>query len=148
MPEGAVYVSYSGGDLQAVTALSAALKAANITIWRDIDRHLVPGDDFEQTARKNIMACSYFLAVFSENTARQREGFYRREWRWAAERAEKLSNSGEPFVMPILIDATNVDESSPPESFLLLNASSAPGGIPDEKFINRLSALLAAKTDH
>ncbi len=140
MLAGAVYISGSGADTQAVTSLIAALKAAKITAWSPLGQRLAAGDDPDKTARQNIMACSCFVPVFSENTAQMRDSFYRREWKWAAERAQSFSNLGPPFVMPVCIDASKMDESSPPKSFLSLQASSAPGGIPNQEFVELLAA--------
>lgn len=135
-----IFISYSRGDLEAVKQFSAALGAAGITTWFDINR-LQAGDDYERKIRNNIQACSYFVPIFSRSTAERTEAFFRREWRWAAERAHGMADSA-IFVLPVMIDDVPVEDSHPPELFTRCNYASAPDGLPEDAFVARLQELL------
>jgi hypothetical protein len=87
MPDNAVFISYSREDLPAVQQIKAGLEAAGITTWFDMDR-LEVGDDYDRKIQRNIARCSYFIPVVSANTQRRLEGYFRREWSYAMDRAQ------------------------------------------------------------
>ena len=58
MPANAVFISYAREDLPAVQKLKAALDAAGIVTWFDLDR-LEGGDDYDHKIRANIARCSF-----------------------------------------------------------------------------------------
>lgn len=58
MPEHAIFISYAREDLPAVQRLKAALDAAGLTTWFDLDR-LESGDDYDRKIRGNIARCSF-----------------------------------------------------------------------------------------
>ena len=141
MPENAIFISYAREDLEAVQRLKAALDAAGLTTWFDLDR-LEGGDDYDRKIRANISRCSYFLPVISANTQRRQEAYFRREWSYAVDRARNMAD-GAVFVLPTCIDDTPEAEALVPELFRALHIVRLPGGEPPPEFLRRLQDLFS-----
>ena len=139
MPENAVFISYAREDLPAVQQLKAAMDAAGIVTWFDMDR-LEGGDDYDRKIRANIGRCSYFVPVISANTQRRHEAYFRREWSYAVDRARNIAD-GAMFVLPVCIDDTPEASALVPESFKALHIVRIPGGEPSPEFLRRLQDL-------
>ena len=88
--------------------IKAGLEAAGITTWFDMDR-LEGGDDYDRKIQRNIARCSYFIPVVSATTQRRLEGYFRREWSYAIDRARNMAD-GALFILPVTIDATGAGE--------------------------------------
>jgi hypothetical protein len=143
MPENAVFISYAREDLPAVQKLRAALAAAGLTTWFDMDR-LESGDDYDRKIRGNIARCSFFLPVVSATTQRRHEGYFRREWNYAVDRTYGMAD-GAVFVLPVCIDDTPEAAAIAPEKFKAVHFTRAPGGDPPPDFIRRLQELFNAR---
>jgi hypothetical protein len=143
MPENAVFISYAREDLPAVQKLKAALDAAGITTWFDMDR-LESGDDYDRKIRGNIARCSFFLPIVSATTQRRHEGYFRREWSYAVDRTRGMAD-GAVFILPICIDGTTEADAITPEKFKAVHFARLPGGEPQAEFTQRLRELFAAK---
>lgn len=143
MPDNAVFISYAREDLPAVQQLKAGLDAAGITTWFDIDR-LEAGDDYDRKIRNNIARCSYFIPVVSASTQRRLEGYFRREWSYAMDRARNMAD-GALFILPVSIDATNAAEALVPDKFKALHFTQLPGGQVAAEFAARLGDFMAAR---
>ncbi len=139
MPENAVFISYAREDLAAVQHLKAALDAAGITTWFDIDR-LEGGDDYDRKIRANIARCSFFVPVISAATQRRHEAYFRREWSYAVDRARNIADGG-MFILPVCIDDTPQGDALVPENFKALHIVRLPGGEPSPEFLHRLQDL-------
>jgi hypothetical protein len=139
MPENAVFISYAREDLPAVQKLKAALDAAGITTWFDMDR-LEGGDDYERKIRGNIARCSFFIPVVSATTQRRHEGFFRREWNHAVDRTRGMAD-GAVFILPVCLDDTTEADAVVPEKFKAVHFSRLPGGEPPPEFTRRLAEL-------
>jgi TIR domain/SIR2-like domain len=140
MPENAVFISYAREDLSAVQRLKAALDAAGLVTWFDLDR-LEGGDDYDHKIRSNIARCSYFVPVVSANTQRRHEGYFRREWSYAVDRTRNMAE-GAVFVLPVCIDDTSEADALVPDRFMSLHFARLPGGEPGAEFVRRLQDLL------
>ncbi len=143
MPEHAVFISYAREDLAAVQKLKAALDAAGVTTWFDMDR-LESGDDYDRKIRQNIARCAYFLPVVSATTQRRHEAYFRREWSYAVDRARNIAEGG-VFILPVCIDGTGEAEALVPERFKALHFTRAPGGEAPPEFARRLAELGARR---
>src|SRR3954470_10501160 len=143
MPENAVFISYAREDLSAVQKLRAALDAAGITTWFDMER-LESGDDYDRKIRGNIARCSFFLPVISATTQRRHEGYFRREWSYAVDRSRNIAE-GAVFILPVCIDATTESDALVPEKFKALHFTRAPGGEIAAEFARRIRELTAPK---
>jgi len=139
MPENAIFISYAREDLPAVQRLKAAMDAAGLTTWFDLDR-LEGGDDYDRKIRANIGRCSYFLPVISATTQRRHEAYFRREWSYAVDRARSIAE-GAVFILPVCIDDTAESEALVPELFKALHIVRMAGGEPPPEFLRRLQDL-------
>jgi hypothetical protein len=143
MPENAVFISYAREDLPAVQRMKAAMDAAGLTTWFDLDR-LEGGDDYDRKIRNNIARCSYFLPVVSRNTQRRLEAYFRREWSYAVDRSRNIAE-GAVFILPVCIDDTLEGEALVPEKFKALHMTRMPDGEPSAEFLGRLRDLLSGR---
>jgi hypothetical protein len=143
MPENAVFISYAREDLAAVQKLKAALDAAGITTWFDMDR-LEGGDDYDRKIRGNISRCAFFVPIVSATTQRRHEGYFRREWSYAVDRTRGMAD-GAVFVLPVCIDGTTEGDAIVPEKFKAVHFTRADGGEPPPEFVQRLGQFLSAR---
>ena len=143
MPDNAVFISYAREDLAAVQKLKAGLDAAGITTWFDLDR-LEGGDDYDRKIQRNIARCSYFVPVVSATTQRRLEGYFRREWSYAIDRARNIAE-GALFILPVCIDDTDVTAAHVPDKFKALNFTRVPGGEISPEFARRLQDFIKAR---
>jgi len=144
MPENAIFISYAREDLPAVQRLKAALDAAGLTTWFDLDR-LEGGDDYDRKIHANIGRCSFFLPVISATTQRRHEAYFRREWSYAVDRARNIAE-GAVFILPVCIDDTPEATALVPEKFKSLHISRLADGEPSPDFLRRLRELFSART--
>ena len=139
MPDRAVFISYAREDLAAVQRLKAALDAAGVATWFDMER-LESGDDYDRKIRQNISRCAFFVPVISATTQRRHEAYFRREWSYATDRARNIAE-GAVFILPVCIDATTEADALVPEKFKALHFTRMPGGEPPPEFARRLQEL-------
>jgi hypothetical protein len=144
MPENAVFISYARDDLPAVQQIKAGLEAVGITTWFDMDR-LEVGDDYDRKIRRNIAACSYFIPVVSAATQRRLEGYFRREWSYAIDRARNMADEA-LFILPVCVDSTNAGEALVPDKFKALHFTQLPDGRVSSEFAQRLSNFMRARS--
>src|SRR6185437_8090789 len=143
MPDHAVFISYAREDLPAVQQLKAGLEAAGVTTWFDMDR-LESGDDFDRKIQRNIARCSYFIPVVSATTQRRLEGYFRREWSYALDRARNMAD-GALFILPVTVDDTNGGDAQVPDKFKAVHFTRLPGGEITPEFARHLQALLSSR---
>ncbi len=143
MPDNAVFISYAREDLPAVQKLKAGLDASGVITWFDLDR-LEGGDDYDRKIQRNIARCSYFVPVVSATTQRRLEGYFRREWSYAIDRARNIAE-GALFILPVCIDDTDVAAAHVPDKFKALNFTRLPGGEASPEFTRRLQDFITAR---
>jgi hypothetical protein len=143
MPDNAVFVSYAREDLPAVQRIKAGLEAAGITTWFDMDR-LQAGDDYDRKIQRNIQRCSYFIPVISATTQSRLEGYFRREWSYALDRARNMAD-GALFLLPVSLDGTGPEQAHVPERFKALHFTQLPGGQVTLEFAQRLAEFLRGR---
>jgi hypothetical protein len=140
MSPGAVFISYAHEDQAAARRLRDFLEEeAGIDVWFD-SRQLEAGDDWGHKIRRNIKSCSYFLPVISTVARNRAEGYFRREWSLAAERAMDFADSV-PFIIPIAIDETREEADGVPERFRQTQWIRLPSGAGNEDFRRRMISL-------
>ena len=144
MPENAVFISYAREDLAAVQRLKAGLDAAGIRTWFDLDR-LEGGDDYDRKIQRNIARCSYFVPVISATTERRLEGYFRREWSYALDRARNIADDA-LFIVPVCVDDTNAVTAHVPDKFKALHVTRLPDGEVTPEFTRHLHDFLSART--
>jgi len=141
MTPGAIFISYAHEDQAAARRLRDFLEEeAGVDVWLDT-RELEAGDDWGRKIRRNIKSCSYFMPLISAAATRRDEGYFRREWSLAVERAMDIADSV-PFIIPVAIDDTDEDAESLPDRFLRAQWVRLPGGAGSEDFRRRMVALV------
>jgi hypothetical protein len=138
MPFGAILISAVLEDLDAAKVLRAALDQAGIIVWFDIER-LKAGKDVRSESRENVERCSFCVPIVSANTKKS-EGYFRLEWHYANERAMSFA-PGEPFILPVVIDDTRLEDANVPSHFTTLMWTRCPNGRPPQSFVERLREL-------
>jgi hypothetical protein len=144
MPDNAVFISYAREDLGAVQQIKAGLEAAGITTWFDIDR-LEVGDHYDHKIQRNVARCSYFIPIVSATTQRRLEGYFRREWSYAMDRARNMAD-GALFILPVSIDDTTAAEALVPDKFKALHFTQLRGGQVSPEFAQRLADFMRARS--
>lgn len=139
MPPDSIFISYSRSDIEAVKALKAAFDHQGLPVWFDLEQ-LAVGDDYQDRIRRNIRACSYFIPVISSAALERDEAFFYREWAWALDRRMGMG-PGALFILPVIIDDTPLNHPRITEFANTCDIARLVGGIPDEKFLNRLAEL-------
>jgi hypothetical protein len=141
MEAGAIFISYTHEDQGAARRLRDFLEEeAGVDVWLD-RRRLGAGDDWDHKIRRNVKNCSYFMPVISSAATRRQEGYFRREWAWAAERAMDFADSAS-FIIPVVIDDTPEHADGVPERFRRPQWTRLPGGVGTEEFRRRMIALV------
>ncbi len=143
MPENAIFISYAREDLPAVQRLKAAMDAAGLTTWFDLDR-LEGGDDYDRKINANIGRCSFFVPVISATTQRRHEAYFRREWSYAVDRTRNIAEGG-VFILPVCIDDTPEANALVPDKFKALHITRMPDGEPSPEFLRRLKDLFSGR---
>jgi TolB-like protein/Flp pilus assembly protein TadD len=116
------------------------LRAAGIEVWFD-QNELVGGDAWDAKIRKQIKDCALFVPVISAATQARLEGYFRLEWKLAAQRTHTMAEA-KPFLLPVVIDATRDAEAHVPEEFRAVQWTRLPGGEADGAFCARVRSLL------
>jgi TolB-like protein len=141
-PSHAVFLSYASQDAEAAQKICDALRAAGIEVWFD-QSELRGGDAWDRQIRERIHDCRLFIAIISAQTETRDEGYFRREWRLAVERAGDMAED-KPFVVPVAIDDTNERSARVPDSFKHVQWTRLPSGETPPAFVERLRRLLAS----
>src|ERR1700678_2802480 len=125
-PLPSVFLSYASEDRQAARTIGDALPAFGLEVWYD-ESELGGGDAWDQKIRRQIRDCDYFMAVVSAQTEARHEGYFRREWRLAVERALDMADD-HTFLLPVVIDGTDQATARVPERFLEVQWLKLPKG--------------------
>ncbi len=136
----AVFLSYASQDAEAAKRIAEALRAAGVEVWFD-QNELTGGDQWDQKIRKQIAECALFVPVISAETQARLEGYFRIEWKLAAQRTHAMAEE-KAFLLPVVIDDTRDAEAKVPAEFKAVQWTRLPGGVAAEKFCARVLALL------
>jgi hypothetical protein len=140
MPDGAIFVSYAREDLAAAKRMKTGLDVAGLTVWFDMDR-LGAGDDYGRKIQRNIGHCSFFVPLISATTERRVEGYFRREWNYALDRARSIADQA-VFIIPVAIDDTLPTSALVPERFRAAQWERLLDGGVTSEFAQRLRDLM------
>jgi Tol biopolymer transport system component len=138
----AVFLSYASQDTQAAQRICEALRAAGIEVWFD-QSELRGGEAWDRQIRKQIHTCALFVPIISAHTQARLEGYFRREWKLAADRTHDMAEE-RAFLVPVVIDDTSERYASVPDKFRDVQWTRLPAGDTSPAFIERVSRLLAA----
>lgn len=143
-----IFISYAKEDFIAAQRLHEDLQAMGGDVaWFD-KTQIHPGANWGPETRAAIKKCSLFLPLISATTEERDEGWFRREWDEALERARGMHHERK-FIIPVIIDEGYLRDAHlyrrVPESFLSYQYAHAPGGRMSEglkgEIQNQLRAL-------
>ena len=140
MKAGAIFISYARDDLPVAKRIAQALHEAGLEVWLDFGR-LQPGDAWDIKIRRNIEACSFFVALISRTTETRQEGYFRREWNIAADRALNFADDV-PFILPVTVDDTQAYTARVPERFRRAHWIRLPDGQATLELVDCLKQLM------
>ncbi len=121
-----VFLSYAAEDRKAANSIRDAMAAGGIDVWYD-ENELGGGDAWDRKIRRQIRECDYFMALISARTEARHEGYFRREWRLAVERALDMADD-HTFILPVALDDTAESTARVPEKFHEVQWLRVPGG--------------------
>jgi hypothetical protein len=145
-PTGAVFLSYASEDAEAAQRICEALRSAGIDVWFD-QSELRGGDAWDRQIRKQIHDCALFVPVISAHSDARQEGYFRREWRLAVERAGDMAEDV-AFLVPVVIDSTKDATARVPDRFREVQWSHVPDGHAPPAFTQRIRRLLSPEPSH
>jgi hypothetical protein len=137
----AVFISYASEDAEVAQRICDALKAASIEVWLD-QSELRGGDAWDNQIRKQIQECALFIPIIAAHSQARLEGYFRREWRLAAERTHDMAVE-KAFLVPVVVDDTPERQASVPPGFRDVQWTRLPHGAIPSSFVERVSRLLS-----
>jgi TolB-like protein/tetratricopeptide (TPR) repeat protein len=140
----AVFLSYASQDAGAAQRIAEALRARDIEVFLD-QSELRGGDAWDKKIRHEIHDCALFIPIVSRHTQERLEGYFRREWRLAVERAGDMAET-KAFLVPVVIDGTPEHDSSIPEKFREVQWTRLTAGETPPEFVTRIQKLLAGES--
>jgi nucleotide-binding universal stress UspA family protein len=141
-PKGAVFISYAREDSVAADRIAEALRSHGIEVWFD-QEELRGGESWDQKIRNQIRTCSLLIPIVSAHTQGRGEGYFRREWKLAAERTHDMA-AGIPFLVPVVIDDTAESAALVPEEFMKVQWTRLHHGRTTPQFAAQIKRLLEA----
>ena len=142
---GRVFISYASQDAEAASSLAGAIRESGVDVWLD-QSELRGGDAWDEKLRQQIAECQLFVPIISAATEARREGYFRIEWKLAAERTYGIAD-GTPFLMPVVIDATNEQRALVPKEFRRVHWSRLSDGTATPDFLSRITRLTTQVID-
>lgn len=139
----AVFLSYASQDIEAAQRICEALREAGIEVWFDRNE-LRGGDNWDRKIRQQIHDCALFVPLISANTDARHEGYFRREWRLAVERAGDMSDR-KAFLVPVVVDDILEAKADVPDRFRAVHWTHVPGGSAPGPLVDLVSRLLAGE---
>ncbi|HQR11137.1 MAG TPA: TIR domain-containing protein [Casimicrobiaceae bacterium] len=111
----AIFLSYASQDADAARRICDALRAAGLEVWFD-QSELRGGDAWDASIRRRIKDCRLFVPLISANTNARSEGYFRLEWKLAVDRSHLMADD-QPFLFPVIVDATSEQGARVPDRF-------------------------------
>lgn len=139
-----IFISYSHKDTHAAETLLSRLSGIeNVNCWFDNNR-LQSGDNFNTEIILNIDSADLFIPIISANSLEGDNSYVRREWLTAYNTnvTRMIRNKKAKYLLPVVIDNTNLGNSVINEFFPSLTIASIPGGNADDQFINTVKKEL------
>jgi len=138
----AVFLSYAREDTASAQRIADALRSHGVEVWFD-QSELRGGDAWDQKIRRQIKGCALFMPVVSERTQVRGEGYFRLEWKLAAERTHLMAE-GVTFLAPVVVDGTPEGAALVPAEFLRVQWIRLPGSLPTPQFVEQVRRMLEA----
>jgi TolB-like protein/tetratricopeptide (TPR) repeat protein len=141
----AVFLSYASQDAEPARRICDALRAAGVEVWFD-QNELVGGDAWDAKIRKQIAECALFVPIISANTNARGEGYFRIEWRLAAQRTHAMADD-KTFLLPLVIDETRDADARVPIEFKAVQWTRLAGGDTPDRFCARVGKVLGSNAE-
>jgi hypothetical protein len=93
---------------------------------------------------KSIKRCSLFLPLISQNSVGKQDRFFIKEWNCALDRAQGFLKS-QVFIVPIVIDQTDINAAPVPDEFRSKQVVNLPGGVATPDFKDLMLKLRALR---
>ena len=135
-----MFLSYASQDAAAVIRIASALREAGVEVWFD-QNELGGGDAWDAKIRRQLAECALFVPVISANTQARLEGYFRIEWKLAAQRTHAMAEE-KAFLLPVVIDDTRDAEAKVPGEFRPVQWTRLAGGDVSAAFVARVKSLL------
>ena len=142
-PRDAIFISYASEDIDAAKKLKAGLDSAGLEVWFD-KAELQGGDTFALKITSNIKRCSLFLPLISRNSVGKQDRFFIKEWNCALDRAQGYLKS-QVFIVPVVIDETDINTAVVPDEFRSKQVVNLPGGVATPDFKDFMVKLRASR---
>src|SRR5688500_8392340 len=139
----AVFLSYASQDAEVARRICEALRATGVEVWLDQDGGLVGGEAWDAKIREQIASCALFVPIISANSQARREGYFRLEWKLAAQRTHMMSERT-AFLLPVVIDEMRDAEADVPAEFRAVQWTRLKGGAFSSQFVERVRTLLGS----
>ncbi len=136
-------MSYASEDAEAARRLCDGLRTAGFEVWID-QTEFRGGEAWDRLIRQRIRSCRLFVPLISANTQARLEGYFRLEWRIAAERMLLMADV-KPFLLPVAIDGVSERDAEVPDSFRAVQWISLARGQISAAFTGRISQLLGTE---
>jgi hypothetical protein len=139
-PSRAVFLSYASQDAESAQRIAESLRAAGVEVWLD-QSELVGGEAWDAKIRGQIASCALFVSLISATTQARLEGYFRIEWKLAAQRTHAMAEE-KAFLLPVVIDATRDGDAKVPVEFRAVQWTRLKDGVPSSQFVERVKTLL------
>jgi TIR domain len=87
--------------------------AARAQVWFD-KSELRGGDVWDRQIRKQIRDCALFIPIICAHSQARLEGYFRREWKLAADRIHDMAEE-KAFLVPVVIDTPSERQAGVPD---------------------------------
>jgi tetratricopeptide (TPR) repeat protein len=114
-----------------------------VEVWFD-QSELRGGEAWDAEIRRQIARCDLFLPVISANTEARLEGYFRVEWKLAAQRTHAMAEE-KAFLLPLVIDETSDAEAKVPPEFRAVHWMRLRAGEASATFCERVRSLLTGE---
>jgi TolB-like protein len=138
----AVFLSYASEDVEATRRICVTLRAGGIEVWFD-QSELRGGDAWNRQIRDQILDCALFVPIISVHSQARLEGYFRREWKLAADRTHDMAEE-KPFLVPVVIDYTSERGAAVPEKFKEVQWTHLLAGETPASFVDQVKRLLSS----
>jgi hypothetical protein len=134
-PRHAVFISYASEDRDIARSIKEELEKDNIDVWFDRNE-LQRGDLWKRKIQVNIDECCLFLPILSRSVKVSGHREFLAEWEHALSLPWPREPDGSParFIVPVLVDDTDLDDPAVSGYFRKYQAEKLPGGRTTSEF--------------
>lgn len=109
-----IFISYAREDVEIVRSIVERLRGIGAEVWLD-ENKLGWSDLYETIIEEKITKAKCFVPIISATTLKPGRRFFRREWAMAIREVDY--RYGMPFIAPIIIDDSDINNTLIPDVF-------------------------------